>query len=79
MVRNIIFTAITFYTGYKVGVYLSNRIINNRIKTLRKIERTIKEQNNRMVNNFAVLYGMTEHNEAEFTEIDAMLASMWMD
>lgn len=79
MVRNIIFTMIAFYSGYKLGSYISNRAIENRIQTLKKIERAIKEQNNKMVNNFAVLYGMTEHDEAEFTEIDAMLASMWMD
>ena len=79
MAKEILGGLFIFGIGITVGLNIQTNEIKNRYITLLKLREVVKNKNNKMVDHFAKLYSMTEHDESSFTEIDEMLASMWMD
>ena len=62
-----------------MGYYIQNKKFERRKDLLLALQELVKRRNNQMVENFATLYSLTEHDETKFTEVDEMLSSMWMD
>ena len=79
MIKNISFVCLSFLLGYYVGYYVQNKKFERRKDLLLALQELVKRRNNQMVENFATLYSLTEHDETRFTEVDEMLSSMWMD
>lgn len=79
MIKNISFVCLSFLLGYYVGYYIQNKKFERRKDLLLALQELVKCRNNQMVENFATLYSLTEHDETKFTEVDEMLSSMWMD
>jgi hypothetical protein len=79
MVKQLIPIILAFYFGYKIGTHTITKKIEQKLVRLITMEKAIKQQNNQMVQNFAEIYGMSDHDPSKFTEIDALLSSMWMD
>ena len=79
MIKNISFVCLSFLLGYYVGYYIQNKKFERRKDLLLALQELVKRRNNQMVENFATLYSLTEHDETRFTEVDEMLSSMWMD
>lgn len=79
MIKNISMVCFSFLIGYYVGYYVQNKKFERREALLLALRELVKRRNNQMVENFATLYSLTEHDETRFTEVDEMLSSMWMD
>lgn len=79
MIKQIIPIILALYLGYKIGTRSITKKIDQKLVRLMTLEKAIKQQNNQMVQNFAEIYSMSDHDPSKFTEIDALLASMWMD
>lgn len=79
MIKNISFVCLSFLLGYYMGYYIQNKKFERRKDLLLALQELVKRRNNQMVENFATLYSLTEHDETKFTEVDEMLSSMWMD
>lgn len=79
MIKNISMVCFSFLIGYYVGYYVQNKKFERRKALLLALQELVKRRNNQMVENFATLYSLTEHDETKFTEVDEMLSSMWMD
>lgn len=79
MIKNISIVCLSFLVGYYVGYYIQNKKFKRRKDLLLALQELVKRRNNQMVENFATLYSLTEHDETKFTEVDEMLSSMWMD
>lgn len=79
MIKTIAFAVFIFFLGVEIGTRIRTNRINRHISKLIQLEQMIKRENNQMVDHFATLYSMTDHDDKAFTEVDAMLSSMWMD
>lgn len=79
MFKNLVIASIIFWFGLQVGQRMITKEIAIRMVKLNKFQQEIKKQNNQMVENFAQMYAATREDKGEFTEVDAILASMWMD
>ena len=79
MIKVIAVGFISMFVGNLVGVHVQTKELQSYENKILDIRAQVKEENNRMVSNFANLYSMTDHDPNEFSKIDEMLASMWMD
>lgn len=79
MIKVIAVGFVSMFVGYLVGVHVQTKELQSYENKILDIRAQVKEENNRMVSNFANLYSMTDHDPNEFSKIDEMLASMWMD
>lgn len=79
MVKNIIVASVIFYVGIQVGLRVQTNEIRDKAMKLYCFQQKIKEQNNQMVENFSQMYAAACPHDGEFTEVDAILASMWME
>lgn len=79
MIRNIIAAFVILIIGYNFGRRSRSKELNDKILYMRALANDIKAKNNKMVDNFAHVYSMTDHDPSKFTEVDDMLYSMWID
>lgn len=70
---------VSLFIGYQIGYRIQTKEILEYCERAAHLKEVIKNRNNEMVTNFANLYSLSEHDPNEFTEIDALLASMWME
>lgn len=70
---------VIFAFGYRVGVHSKSEKMRRQECVLTALANDVKKMNNKMVENFAYAYSMSDHEDGEFTEIDAVLFDMWMD
>ena len=77
--RTIIVATCSLIIGYIAGYHIHTKSINNKIRYMRSVSEEIKLRNNTMVENLSKVYQMSSNDSSEFTEVDEMLLSMWID
>ncbi len=73
------FGGFTFIVGLMIGKHIHTKRINEQILYLHHLANKAKENNNKFVQNLTDIYTMSDHDPSEFTEMDEMLMSMWID
>jgi hypothetical protein len=79
MIKNIVIGSIIFFFGVNYGLSVHTKKIDAKIGHLIYLADVIKNKNNKMVQNMADIYAMSDHDESKITDVDEMLISMWMD
>ena len=65
--------------GIVLGKNIRDNVANNQIVYMEYLANNIKERNNKLVNNLAQVYEMSDADKSKFSETDELLMEMWMD
>ena len=75
----IIGCAASLVGGIVLGKNIRDNVANNQIVYMEYLANNIKERNNKLVNNLAQVYEMSDADKSKFSETDELLMEMWMD
>ena len=71
--------AASLIAGICVGLKHQDKEITDKIIYLHYLMNELKEKNNKLVNNIATVYTMSDADKSKLSDTDIMLMDMWMD